>query len=202
MMYFKLYPKGQDYKYGYLGVAAAISPTGPFTYSHKFLGADSPYGSGDFCIYKDDDGKVYHFTVRKPDKAFVAGELNKEYTYPQGKYKVVTGITNETEAPAIFKHKGTYYLLGSGSSGWKPNAARIFTSKSITGDYTKNQIPVMASIHIMDLAPKKLLGDNHPSLFLYKERKIPILPCSIYGNRKCQLKDFIYGYPLKSKLIV
>lgn len=87
MMYFKLYPKGQDYKYGYLGVAAAISPTGPFTYSHKFLGADSPYGSGDFCIYKDDDGKVYHFTVRKPDKAFVAGELNKEYTYPQGKYQ-------------------------------------------------------------------------------------------------------------------
>lgn len=158
MMYFKLYPKGQDYKYGYLGVAAAISPTGPFTYSHKFLGADSPYGSGDFCIYKDDDGKVYHFTVRKPDKAFVAGELNKEYTYPQGKYKVVTGITNETEAPAIFKHKGTYYLLGSGSSGWKPNAARIFTSKSITGDYTEKSNPCHGVNPYNGLGPEKTFG--------------------------------------------
>lgn len=30
MMYFKLYPKGQGYKYGYLGVATADQPEGPF----------------------------------------------------------------------------------------------------------------------------------------------------------------------------
>lgn len=88
----------------------------------------------------------------------VAGELNKEYTYPQGKYKVVTGITNETEAPAIFKHKGTYYLLGSGSSGWKPNAARIFTSKSITGDYTEKSNPCHGVNPYNGLGPEKTFG--------------------------------------------
>lgn len=171
MMYFKLYPKGQDYKYGYLGVAVSDSPTGPFTYSHKFLGADSPHGSGDFCIYKDEDGRVYHFTVRKPDKVFVAGELNKEYTYPKGKYKVVRGITNETEAPSIFKYKDIYYLLGSGSSGWKANAARLFTSKSITGTYSEKSNPCHGINPHNKLGPEKTFGGQSSFIFPIQGKK-------------------------------
>jgi len=135
MMYFKLYPKGMGYKYGYLGVATADSPTGPFTYSHKFLGADSDEGSGDFALVKDADGSLYHFTVRKPDKAFVVGKLNKEYTYPEGKYKVMTEIPAHTEAPAIFAKDGRYFMLGSGSTGWDPNTARAFVATSLLGPY-------------------------------------------------------------------
>lgn len=135
MMYFKLYPKGKGYKYGYLGVAMADSPNSPFAYSHRFLGADSEEGSGDFAMIKDVDGTLYHFTVRKPDKAFVVGKLNNEYTYPEGEYKVMDEIPPHTEAPAIFMKDNRYFMLGSGSTGWDPNTARTFSSTSLLGPY-------------------------------------------------------------------
>lgn len=137
MMYFKLYPKGQGYKYGYLGVAMADSPAGPFIYSHKFLGADSEEGSGDFAMVKDVDGTLYHFAVRKPDKAFCVGKLNKEYTYPEGTYRVMEEIPYHTEAPAIFVWDNRYFMLGSGSTGWKPNTARAFSAPLLLGSYTE-----------------------------------------------------------------
>ena len=135
VMYFKFYPKGTGYDTGYVGVATASSPVGPFIYSHKFLGAGSPKGSGDYCMYQKPDGSLYHFTVRKPDKAFCVGKLRKDYLYPEGDYRVMTEIPLHTEAPAIANTNGKYFMLGSGSSGWAPNAARSFSSKSLTGDY-------------------------------------------------------------------
>ncbi|WP_416340531.1 family 43 glycosylhydrolase [Proteiniphilum sp.] len=137
VMYFKLYPKGTGYDTGYVGVAVSDSPTGNFVYSHKFLGAGSEKGSGDFCMFKDADGQVYHFTVRKPDKAFCAGKLTDDYLYPAGEYKVLEGISLHTEAPAVILHNNKYFLVGSGSSGWKPNTARSFVSDSAIGDYTE-----------------------------------------------------------------
>jgi hypothetical protein len=133
VMYFKLYEKGKGYDTAYVGVATATSPKGPFVYRHRFLGAGSPKGSGDFCMYKDTDGTVYHCTVRKPDKAFCAGRLRADYLYPDGAYEVLAGIPLHTEAPAIVHTLGRYYLLGSGSSGWSPNAARSFSSAQVAG---------------------------------------------------------------------
>lgn len=136
IVYFKYYPKGTKYEKGYIGVATSPTPNGPFTYKHKFLGANSPYGSGDFSMYYNDDNKVYHLTVRKPDKAFVMGSLDETYLHPQGLYEPVKGIKPHTEAPAVIKHNGKYYLLGSGSSSWKPNKARAYVVDSLKGEYT------------------------------------------------------------------
>ena len=133
--FFKLYLKGQGIATGYVGVALADSPTGPFKYSHKFLGANSANGSGDYAMFQDEQGDLYHLTVRKPDRAFVVGKMKADYLYPDGNYVVCDGITEKTEAPAIFKRNGTYYLLGSGSTGWDPNPARYFTSKSLAGPW-------------------------------------------------------------------
>lgn len=141
MMYFKLYPRGTGYERGFVGVASASSPKGPFTYSHRFLGADSEKGSGDFTMFKDINGDLLHFTVRKPDRAFCVGKLNETYTQPGAPYKVLTEIPVETEAPALFVHEGRYYMLGSGSSGWTPNAARAFNAPSVTGPYQQQDNP-------------------------------------------------------------
>ena len=135
VMYFKLYPAGTGYDTGYVGVAVSDKPVGPFVYSHKFLGAGSMKGSGDFCMFQDEDGSAYHLTVRKPDKAFCIGRLRGDYLYPEGEYKVLSEIPLHTEAPAVIKIDNAYYMVGSGSTGWKPNAARSFSTGSPWGGY-------------------------------------------------------------------
>jgi Glycosyl hydrolases family 43 len=129
--FFKLYLKGHGVSTGFVGVALSDSPSGPFTYSHKFLGANSQSGTGDFAIFQEDNGDLYHLTVRKPDRAFVIGKMSNDYLMPEGAYIVCEGVTPKTEAPTIIKRNGVYHLLGSESSGWSPNEARYFTSKSL-----------------------------------------------------------------------
>lgn len=139
--FFKLYLKGRGVTTGYLGVAISDKPSGPFKYSHKFLGADSPNGSGDFAMFQEENGDLFHLTVRKPDKVFVVGKINDDYLFPEGEYEVCKGITEKTEGPSIVKRNGTYHLLGSGSTGWDPNPARYFTSKSLTGPWIPHGNP-------------------------------------------------------------
>ncbi|MCH6235580.1 family 43 glycosylhydrolase [Cognataquiflexum rubidum] len=139
--FFKLYLKGEGVTTGYVGVASSDSPSGPFVYSHKFLGAGSLSGSGDFAMFQEENGDLYHLTVRKPDKAFVVGKMSDDYFLPEGEYEICEGITEKTEAPAIVKRNGIYHLLGSGSTGWDPNPARYFTSKSLTGPWISQGNP-------------------------------------------------------------
>lgn len=129
--FFKLYLRKHGSDVGFIGIATSVSPTGPFVYSHKFLGGNSPEGTGDFAMFKDDDGSLYHLTVRKPDKAFVIGKMRDDYMMPEGEYNVCENILRATEAPAVFKKDGIYHMLSSGSSGWKPCGARYYTSNSL-----------------------------------------------------------------------
>jgi len=75
VLFFKLYLRNQGVSTAYVGVATSDSPSGPFVYAHKFLGGNSPNGTGDFAMFQDEDGALYHLTVRKPDKAFVIGKI-------------------------------------------------------------------------------------------------------------------------------
>jgi hypothetical protein len=135
VMLFKLYLRGNGYETGFVGVAAAPSPIGPFAYRGKFLGAGSDRGSGDFAIFQAADGSTYHLTVRKPDRVFCAGKLANDFLKPEGGYRPLSGVVPETEAPAIVHYRGKYYLLGSGSSGWAPNAARSYVADDIFGPW-------------------------------------------------------------------
>jgi len=164
--YFKYYPKGFGYEIAYVGVAVAASPTGPFVYSHKFLGGGSPKGSGDFSMFQDDDGQLYHLAVRKPDKAFVMTRMNDDYLMPATEYTVCSGVEPHTEAPAIIKANGLYHLLGSGSTGWKPNVARYYTSTSIIGMWKVNPNPLNGFNNVDSLGVEKTFGGQ--SSFIIK----------------------------------
>jgi hypothetical protein len=140
VMYFKLYPPraregtaGTDV--AYTGVAVADWPEGPFVYHGKFLAADSPNGSGDFALFQDESGAAYHIAVRKPDKHLVCARLAPDGLAPAGPYQPMSGIDRTTEAPALFIREGRVYLLGSGSTGWKPNAARLYVADQVGGPY-------------------------------------------------------------------
>lgn len=138
--YFKFYPKGMGYEIAYVGVATAESPAGPFNYSHKFIGP-ATRGSGDFSMFIDDNGDLFHLAVRKPDKTFIIAKMRDDYMLPIEEYKEVKNVEHHTEAPAIVKINGIYHLIGSGSTGWKPNIARYYTSTNLYGPWKQEENP-------------------------------------------------------------
>lgn len=156
--YFKLYLKGVGYASNYVGVAVADKPTGPFKYRHKFRGGGTNKGSGDFSMFKDDDGILYHLAVRKPDKAFVIGKLDSDYYFPADDYQICKGVTVHSEAPAIIKRKGVYHMLGSGSKGWNPNPARYHTTDTILGTWTSHGNPCKGYNNIDKIGIEKTFG--------------------------------------------
>jgi beta-xylosidase len=49
----------------------------------------------------------------------------------------VSSSNRSMEAPAVFKRGGKYYLIASGCTGWKPNAARSAVADHIFGPWTE-----------------------------------------------------------------
>jgi hypothetical protein len=84
----------------------------------------------DTTLYKDDDGKAYLITAHSRVLAY---ELSADYTCA-AHVEVMQGA--EGEAPAVFKDRGTYYLLASRLTGWYPNRNSYFTATSIHGPWT------------------------------------------------------------------
>ena len=104
--------------------------------ANKFFCRDISPGQmvRDMTIFVDDDGKAYHVFSSEENYTLQIAELNDDYTGYTGKF-VRVFIGHQTEAPALFKRNGKYYMLGSGCTGWAPNAARWFTASSIWGPW-------------------------------------------------------------------
>ena len=123
----------EDYKFACAGVAISDKPEGPYTY----LGSLRPNGqmSRDQTLFKDTDGKAYQICSSENNETMYINELMDDYLKPTGKFKrIFIGLSRE--APAMVKHKGMYYILSSGCTGWDPNPAAYGVSESIMGDYT------------------------------------------------------------------
>lgn len=158
VMFFKLYPPGTGMETGYVGVATADKPTGPFTYLHRFNGGGLGKGTGDFALLLDRAGVPYHLAVRKPDKVFVAARLRDDFLMPETDYAPVEGIERHTEAPAIIFADGGHYLIGSGSTGFGANPARAFFSKHLTGPYQQLDNPTVGINPHNNIGPEKTFG--------------------------------------------
>jgi xylan 1,4-beta-xylosidase len=124
-----------------IGVAVADSPLGPFT-DKAVLATHSI----DADLFQDDDGSLYLYYVNltggfKIMVQRMAGPVTKK-----GEPKVVIRPTEDwemrsghvTEGPFLLKHKGTYYLMFSGSGADSPNYGIGYaTSKSPAGPFAK-----------------------------------------------------------------
>ena len=110
--------------------------------SNKFFCRDIASGQmvRDMTVFVDDDGKAYHVFSSEENYTLQIAELNDDYTGYTGKF-VRVYIGHQTEAPALFKRNGKYYMLGSGCTGWAPNAARWFIANSIWGPWTYHGNP-------------------------------------------------------------
>ncbi len=90
----------------------------------------------DMTLFVDDDGKAYHIFSSEENSTLHISLLSDDYLSHTGTWYrfFVNGFM---EAPAIFKHEGNYYLMMSGCTGWKPNAARSAVAPSIFGPWTE-----------------------------------------------------------------
>lgn len=107
-----------------------------------FLKRDLKVGqmSRDMTLFVDDNRKAYHIYSSEENLTLHIAELNDDYLGYTGKYiRVAPGGHNE--APTIFKKEGTYWMITSGCTGWKPNAARLFSATSIWGPWKKYPNP-------------------------------------------------------------
>jgi unsaturated rhamnogalacturonyl hydrolase len=90
--------------------------------------------SRDMTLFVDDDKKAYHIYASEENLTLHIAELSDDYLSHTGRYiRVAPGGHNE--APTIFKKDGRYYMITSGCTGWKPNAARLLVADEIMGEW-------------------------------------------------------------------
>lgn len=106
------------------------------TDSLNILGRDFQGGqmARDMTLFVDDDGKAYHIYSSEENSTMHIAELSDDYLSHTGRY-VRVFVNRYMEAPTIFKRNGKYYFIGSGCTGWKPNAARSAVAESIWGPW-------------------------------------------------------------------
>ena len=143
VMWFHLELKGKGYSAARCGVATSDSVTGPYTYVNSFR----PDGqmSRDMTLFEDDDGTAYLICASEDNATTHISQLADDYLGTTGNY--IKAFKWHSEAPAVFKYKGKYYYLGSGCSGWAPNAAMSAVSDSMLGKWTGLGNPCRGDVH-------------------------------------------------------
>ncbi len=96
--------------------------------------------SRDMTLFVDDDGRAYHIFSSEENLTLHIAELTADYLHHTGRYTRVAPA-GHNEAPAIFKHDSTYWMITSGCTGWEPNEARMFSAPSIWGPWTQHPNP-------------------------------------------------------------
>ena len=121
-----------NYTKASVGVAVSDSPTGPFTYLYSKRPHDCE--SRDMTIFKDDDGKAYLIYSSEDNSELHIGPLTDDYLDVTDDMRRFL-IAQHREAPALFKHEGTYYMVTSGCTGWAPNTALAHAATSVMGPW-------------------------------------------------------------------
>jgi beta-xylosidase len=128
----------EDYLDARAGVAVADKPEGPFTYLAGLR--PNGYMGRDLGLFKDDDGKAYLLVSSENNETLHIILLSDDYLRPSGVFaRAFAGLSRE--APAMFKHRGTYHLITSGCTGWDANPAGWGSAPSPLGPWTMHGNP-------------------------------------------------------------
>lgn len=112
----------------------------------------------DMTVYVDNDGTAYHVHSSEENRTLHIAKLTDDYLNFSGEYaRVLPGGRNE--APAVFKHDGTYYLIASGLTGWDPNRARSYVADSMFGPWESLGNPTVGGPNpYTNMGPEKTFG--------------------------------------------
>ena len=131
---FVMWFHADDASYGLaqVGVAVADSPEGPF----ELVRMMQPCGqeSRDLTLFADRDGTGWLVHSSEANKTIHLVRLTSDYLDVDGSWSCAF-VEQEREAPCLFAAHDQFYLLTSGCSGWRPNAALFGTSPSAEGPW-------------------------------------------------------------------
>ncbi|PHU19658.1 hypothetical protein BC332_10809, partial [Capsicum chinense] len=193
-----------NYTKASVGVAISELPTGPF----RYLYSKQPHGydSRDMTLFKDEDGVAYLIYSSEHNKDLHISSLNEEYTdVTQSMRKILIG--QHREAPTLFKHQGTYYMITSGCTSWSPNEALAHASESIMGPWETIGNPCMGGNKIFRLTTFFAQGtfvvplSGLPGLFIFMADRWN--PADLKDSRYVWLPlTNNFGIPLWSRLSI
>ena len=113
--------------------------------------------SRDMTLFADDDGRCYHVFASEYNATLHIAELTDDLLGYTGRWFRMAE-KHWTEAPALVKRGGWYFLLGSGCTGWKPNAARLYRAKSLRGPWERLGNPCRGVSPATGLGPELTWG--------------------------------------------
>lgn len=119
----------------YVGIAVSDSIDGDYKLVDTFLPEEM--GFGDFDIFIDDDGSAY-LIFDKDHREIVVADLTDDYHNVTGTYSTHLHFDAPPlarEAPAVFKHEGTYYMITSGTTAYRSNRALLAKADRIHGPW-------------------------------------------------------------------
>ena len=129
-------PESQKRLLDYPVLKRADSAWGAKVIEGMFVRRDFEKGqmARDMTLFVDDDGTAYHIAASEDNQTLHVSKLNEDYTDFSGEYyRILEGQSNE--APALFKYKKKYFLITSGTTGYKPNPGRSFVAENIYGPW-------------------------------------------------------------------
>lgn len=203
-----------NYTKASVGVAISDSPTGPFDY----LYSKRPHGfdSRDMTVFKDEDGVAYLIYSSEDNSELHVGPLNSEYLDVTEEMRRIL-VGQKREAPALFKHQGTYYMITSGCTGWAPNEALAHAAESMMGTWETIGNPCIGGNKIFrqttffSQSTFVLPLRGFPGYFIFmadrwnpadlRDSRYVWLPVTV-GGPVDQPLEYSFGFPLWSRISI
>ena len=120
---------------------------------------DGGQQSRDMTLFTDPaDGKVYHIFASERNSTIHIAELTPDCLGYTGRWWRACE-KDWTEAPCVWKHGDWYFMLGSGCTGWKPNEARYYRARSVTGPWERMGNPCVGTMNTWGGQSAFVFGD-------------------------------------------
>ena len=113
--------------------------------------------SRDMTLFVDDDGTAYLIHSSERNSTLHITELTDDFLGFTGRWWR-TMEKEWTEAPAVCKKGGWYYLIGSDCTGWAPNEARLYRARAVTGPWERVGNPCRGTNPANGLGPERTWG--------------------------------------------
>lgn len=140
--------------------------TSAVTAGLNILGRDFEGGqqARDMNLFQDEDGTAYHIYSSEQNSTLHVAKLTDDYLAHSGEYARLFE-KRWMEAAAFFKHKGRYYMIASGCTGWAPNAARAAYAEHIYGPWIELDNPCRGVNALTGLGAEKTFGGQSTCVF-------------------------------------
>ena len=147
-----MHADNMNYKDPHVGYATCKTIAGDYEFHGPLLCDGKPIRRWDRGTFQDTDGTGYLLIHHG-----IIYRLSNDYR--SAETKIVDGLKNSGESPAMFKKGGLYYMLFSNLTSWEKNDNFYFTAPSMEGPWTRQGL----------FAPEGELTYNSQTTFVFPQ---------------------------------